>query len=51
MRDFNKVSAYVFGELTIVPDYEKFTVADLNLQPIYTEWEEINVGQQKLVDL
>jgi len=51
LRDFNKVSMYVFGELTILPDYEKFTVMDVGIQPVYTEWEEINMGQQKLIDL
>ncbi|HWK02454.1 MAG TPA: hypothetical protein VNS58_02405 [Puia sp.] len=50
LRDFNKVSSFTFGELTILPDYDKFILVDATIQPIFTEWEDINRNQQKLMD-
>lgn len=50
LQDFRRVSNYVFGELTILPDYDKFTLVDAVIQPIYTDWEEINRNQEKLLE-
>jgi hypothetical protein len=50
LKDFNKVSAYTFGELTILPDYDKFILVDATIQPVFTEWEDINRNQEKLMN-
>ncbi len=34
----------------ILPDYDKLEIISLEIKPVYTEWEEINLNQQKLIE-
>ncbi len=38
-------------ELNLIPDYSKLELLSTEVRPIYTEWEEINYSQQKLIEL
>ncbi|TDX01926.1 hypothetical protein [Dinghuibacter silviterrae] len=48
-NDFNRVSNYEFSEIEILPDYDKFTLVDATIQPVFTPWDEINQSQEKLL--
>lgn len=38
-------------KIRVIPDYSKLEVFDLEVEPVYTEWEEINLIQRKLIQL
>jgi hypothetical protein len=46
-----KVSTLKIYTIKILPDYNKIETINSEIQPIYTEWDEINIGQSKLIDL
>jgi len=49
--DIEKLSTLKIGETKFLPDYEKFQIIDSFVKPIYTEWDEINKAQIKLIEL
>jgi hypothetical protein len=50
-NDINKVSELKIDKLRILPDYEKMAIVNSEIKPVYTKWEEINLGQVKLINL
>ena len=38
------------AKVNLLPDYEKLELISSKVKPIYTKWEEINTGQQKLIE-
>jgi hypothetical protein len=49
--DIEKISTIYIDEIKIVPDYNKIEVTNSEIHPVYTNWEEINNGQIKLLNL
>ena len=48
--DLHLISEILINKIIISPDYEKMAISGSEIHPIYTEWEEINIGQQKLIE-
>lgn len=43
------ISEIRIGKISIYPDYEKLELIQSEIIPITTQWEEINISQQKLI--
>ena len=50
-EDINNISELTVDKVRILPDYEKMTIVNSEIRPVYTKWEEINDGQEKLLSL
>jgi hypothetical protein len=48
--DIMKISPLLIDKIKILPDYAIMQISNSEIMPVYTEWEEINIGQSKLID-
>lgn len=49
-QDFQKISTIWVGSVKIIPDYDKIQLETSEIRPVYTEWEEINSAQVKMIE-
>ena len=49
--DVMKISPFIINTIKILPDYSTIQISNSEIVPVYTEWEEINRGQLKLIEL
>lgn len=49
-NDINKITSLTIDRIEILPNYEKFEIAESTIRPVLTYWEEINEGQRKLFE-
>lgn len=49
-KDIETLSDLIIESIEIKPNYERFEIIDSNIQPILTEWVEINRLQSDLID-
>jgi hypothetical protein len=49
--NIEKISTLKIYTIKILPDYNKIAIINSEIKPVYTEWDEINIGQSKLIDL
>jgi len=47
--DLQNISRLRIDEINMYPDYEKLEVIDNKIRPVYTIWDQINIGQHKLI--
>jgi len=50
-NDINKISNLKIDTVKILPDLNKVAISNSEIRPVYTEWEEINLDQEKLINL
>jgi len=48
--DLQHISVIRIDKINLLPDYDKIEISNSEIRPIYTEWEDINRGQQKLIE-
>lgn len=49
-EDLTRISPLPVDKVNIVPDYSKIEIINSEIQPVYTEWEEINKSQFELLE-
>jgi len=49
-QDIEKISTIYIGRVKIIPDYDKIEISISEIRPVYTEWEEINSAQLKMIE-
>jgi len=47
--DIQKIAKIGIGLVDIKPDYDRFQIINSVIQPIHTDWEEINQLQSNLI--
>ncbi len=50
-RRINDSTELLIDKLELLPDYDKLELVSTEVKPIYTKWEQINSGQQKIIEL
>ncbi len=50
-KRINDSTELLIDKLKLLPDYDKLELLSSEVKPIYTKWEVINSGQQKLIEL
>ena len=49
-QDVQKISTILIGHVKIIPDYDKIQISTSEIRPVFTEWEEINSAQVKMIE-
>ncbi|PZD76654.1 hypothetical protein [Mesonia sp. K7] len=47
----NKATNYLIDKINVIPNYDKLQIVNFKIQPVSTQWEEINFGQEKLIKI